>query len=254
VAIALTLKTSGTADLSTSPATANEVLGAQTFAAGSIVVVVVAGTSSGTTSANWLSCSATGLTFTAQVSPFQSGDDNAHLRILTAPDSAGGSRAITITSGSQTCFGILYAIYELTGHDTGSPYGGTATSAADTPTDGAHTLTLSAAPATSSIVLAAFYGDTDPASSGVTVGTGWSEDVDIVSGGSFYGKLQTQRRTSSTSTTVTWDDIKPDSVTIYSQASAALELKEAAGGGGGAERYGPRLVVPNAAAVQAATW
>jgi hypothetical protein len=253
VAITLTLKVSGSADLNTSGTAANEVLGAQTFAAGSLVVVVLGSIAFTSSSAGWLSCSATGLTFTAQASAYQTGESKTHLRIFTAPDSAGGSRAITITSGAQGCFGIFYAIYELTGHDTGSPFGATATSAADTPTDGAHNLTLSGAPASASIVLAAVCADTDPSSTGVTVGTGWSQDANLTSGSTFYGKMQTQRRTGSTSTGVTWDDIRPDTVTIYSQASAALELKQAAGGGG-EERFGPRLVVPNPAVTQAAVW
>jgi hypothetical protein len=74
----------------------------------------------------------------------------------------------------------------------------------------------------------------------------------VVAANPNYGKFQVQTRTGSTSTSVGWDDVKPDAITVYSQASVALELRMA--GGAPEERYGPRLVLPSAAAVRAATW
>jgi hypothetical protein len=103
------------------------------------------------------------------------------------------------------------------------------------------------------LVLAAVYIDTDANPGGITVGTGWTEDTEQLGTGGNWGKFQAQRRTGSTSTSVTWDDVKPDTVALYAHASAAVEII-AAGGAPAEERYGPHLFVPSAAAVRAVTW
>jgi hypothetical protein len=228
-----TLKASGVIDETTAGTTAaTEVLGAITFAASSHVVVVLGHIKdSGAQTHNIFRAAASGLTFTEETGASQAVGDTAAIRILSAPHSAGGSTTITIDSNGQNVYGIFYAIYEVTGHDTADPIGAIAAAAQSATLDGSYSITLNAAPAASSIVLAAITIDTDPGTNTVDPGTGWTEDVDIDSSASFFGVMETQRRTGSTSTTVTWNDIRAGaSPTPYSTAAAAVEIKAAAGG------------------------
>lgn len=229
MALAVTLKASGSVG-SASAATRSQALTAITFAADSIVMVALGGTQENY-AAGWLSATATGLTFTERVTAEATGQFNTASRILTAPHSAGGSTIITVTTGATQCYTLSYAVYEITGHDTGSPFGATATyGPSATPADGAHSMTLSGAPAASSVVVGSVYVDTDTNHGGITEGTGWTEDADTYSA-TWYGNQQTQQRTGSTSTSVAWADLKLGSSAVYNVTSTALEIIAGAGGG-----------------------
>lgn len=227
MAITATLKTSGEFGLSTSAATKSTALGAITFAAGSLVVVVLGEVKSSAT-ATQLACTEAGLTFTNRASASQLVANKADAAILTAPDAAGGSRTITITSGTRTCFGLFYAVYEITGQHA-SPIGGNATQA-DNLTDGAKTMTLSVAPATDSLVMAGVCADTSAGLNTVDPGATFTESVEVDSAGATnFGVMEVETRTGSTSTTADWTDVRAGaSVAVASTAGVALEIIAAA--------------------------
>lgn len=99
---------------------------------------------------------------------------------------------------------------------------------------GAVSVTLSAAPASTSITVAAFGCDGDGVSS-VTPGTGWVEEYDATSGGAGgpYLSCQVQTRaTGSTSATVNWNDVDASNTgRIFDYSRVALEVQDAGGAG-----------------------
>lgn len=174
-----------------------------------------------------------GLTWT-EVDAIQSnaeGNCRSHIKIWTAPVTTGASMAITITHPTDRPsdpLGALLNVFDVTGYDTTDPIG-TQISGINVGADNV-TLTLPQAPASDSIVLA--YAGAIIASFGALVstpGTGWSEQYDI-----YYetnDHLQTQTRTGSVSTSVSWDDIGTGpGVDPYGVTSiaGAFEIKAAA--------------------------
>lgn len=224
MALAYTLKASGELNLTGAAHATSASPSAITFAADSLVVVVVGGTKS-STSTSALAVTASGLTFTNQKSAQQAGTDKADIAVFTAPDASGGSRTLTIADGAVTHYGLFYAVYEVTGHNIAAPIGVTATQA-DNLTDGAKTMALLGAPAASSVVIAGVYIDTSAGLNQVDPGAGWTEDAEVdSSGGTNFGVLEVESRTGSTSTSVDWADIRAAaSVAAFSTAGVAIEI------------------------------
>lgn len=120
-----------------------------------------------------------------------------------------------------------------TGYDTGSPIGAIA-SDATLGTSGTGAMTLSGAPASSSIVHA-MRGVTQDGTTDITAtadtSDGFSEVYDnpTVSGSEGYTCMQSQERTGSTSTGVAWDEINVEAVAVFGEAlGLAIEIKMAA--------------------------
>lgn len=231
MALAVTLRASGELGLNTGGAAVSQAIAAVDFAAGSLVMVVLGATTDDPApGAPYLTCSASGLTFTREVDGFVASTFRAVAAVLTAPHTSGGSTTLTLSTSAQATFGIFYSVYEVTGHDTTTPIGATAGNADETQ-DGQRTLTLDAAPADTSIVIAGITADTNSGTNQVTPGTGWTEDVEVDSSGSNFGFWQTQRRTGSTSTNVVWDDVRPPgSTVVFSTGAVAVEVVEGAAG------------------------
>jgi hypothetical protein len=128
--------------------------------------------------------------------------------VWTAP--VGGSpSSMTISLGSPTGE-IFYDAHVIayTGYDTGTPIGATGTGT--NPGQGNHTsfsITLGAAPASTSFVVASLAVGANNAAGPVTPGAGWTELYDWVSADTGGLGFQSESRTSSTSTSVDWADI-----------------------------------------------
>ena len=143
------------------------------------------------------------------------------------------SNTIASASGTNDAARVAFHVFSRTGYDTGSPIGANA-SDATLGTSGTGAMTLSGAPATSSYVYAARGiaqdGTTDITA---TAGSGWTEvyDVATVTGSDGYACLETQERTSSTSTSVAWTEINANSQAVFGEAlGVAIEIKMASSG------------------------
>ena len=131
---------------------------------------------------------------------------------------------------------IVYAYAKATGHDTTTPTGVTA-ALADDSTDGQKDITLSGTPTSTSIVWAVCFMVSDSTGTGKGIDHGsslsWTEDFDYgLTGANSYGTWEGQRKTSPSSTTVRWDDLRSSTYTggsTYSFAGAAVEILEAGG-------------------------
>jgi len=204
----------------------------------SLLVVIGGLMGDGTTSTD-LSDDATivstaGLTFTRRVNVGDAQDYNANIVIWTAPVTTGVSQTLTIDCGANSLTLLWLSVVDYTDYDTTTPTGVTATDAA-LASNGAASLTLSGAPASTSEIIGGRVG--------VTGGTGTFaattalteiHDLGLTDNGGF----QTQARAAgSTSTSFDWTDIASGTAVLdYSCVGAALEIRQA-GGGGGATSY-----------------
>ena len=237
MALALTARFSGTS--AEGHGTGSYTTGSFTPSANSLLVVAcyanTAATGNNVVGTLTITDSA-GLSWTSGVSVGDStttGVTSYGMRIWTAP--VGGSPAsmtVTLDCGAIDVFCYSVSIFDLTGYDTGAPTGATASGfQAPAAAANAWTITLSGAPATTSIVVAAVGVDLNSGSGmAVTVGTGWTEIHDVTSSVP-NENLQTQYRGSSTSTSVTWDDTDAGAgpETTFARISTALEVKESTG-------------------------
>jgi hypothetical protein len=152
-------------------------------------------------------------------------------QIWTAPVTTGASMTITVTDdiSAATGDGIhgMWEVLEVSDYNTGDPVGASASNTGLG--NGAGALTLSGAPASSSLVLASrFYAPDGAESCNATPATGWTEISDLNHTNPGYSELQTQRRTGSTSTGVNWDDLSSGSAAAFVSHAVALEIKAAA--------------------------
>lgn len=195
-----------------------------------LVVAFVAGYAGTSVLANF-TISGGGLTWTERIA-FQTTSDgeNTVVKVWTAPVTTGASMQITITTPSMSnaerqAARMLYA-FDYTGYDTTSPIGASVT--AINQGSGAVSISLSAAPAASSEVLAFCAnvpsGATSPTA---TPASGWTEIYDTAYNDRMHA--QCQARSGSTSTSVDWDDVSVgDTVFGDDSVAFALEIKAAA--------------------------
>jgi hypothetical protein len=177
-----------------------------------------------------------GLTWTArtgwQPSTPEFGEFWLNVRIWTAPVTTGVSMTVTVGTSAGNINSRFVAIIDYTDYDTGSPTG--ATAAADLVDDGAASLTLSGAPATTSEIFAALVHGYAAASgtAGATAGAGYTEIVEMDDGSpNWNGHMELMARDpGSTSTTFSWTDVQSGTGDMYDTIGVALEIKQAAGG------------------------
>jgi hypothetical protein len=150
-------------------------------------------------------------------------------RIYTAPNTPTTAFTITVDCGADNIHDYVVTVAAIESYDTGSPTGATASSNNDTTVDGSDTITLSATPASDSFVIAAISHVPTSGITGITHGTGWTELADNAVA-DWLG-AQSQYRTGSTSTTVTWDDVYVGAGSGFRTCLCAVEIKAAAGGG-----------------------
>lgn len=236
MAIAHSLKTSGatSAGYGTGSATT-----ASFTPANNSLLVVFLGTvdnGAGDIAASLTIADSAGLTWTSRaLTSGTTGNYRSRSRCWTAPVTTGQSMTITFDCGASSVYNYGWFVVEITGHDTSTPTGGTATSISTT-ADGALSMTLSDAPASGDYTLAAVWLDGDTTGTiGASPGTGFTE-IGENGGTSSNAYGQCQYRTSSTSTTVAWADLRTGTMATYSHSAVALVIKAAATGGASASR------------------
>lgn len=142
-----------------------------------------------------------------------------------AVGSSPSSMTVSVDCGSRNIQFCVFTATDTTGYDTSDPIGATAIGGGSGSTglgnDGPISITLSAAPASDSVVLG-FCGSTidSYADSTIEPGTGWTEVID-------FGTFHVQKRTGSTSTSVGWDDIRGGTDIVQKSVAVAFEIKAA---------------------------
>lgn len=147
--------------------------------------------------------------------------------IWTAPVTTGASMTLTLDAGARDAGMYAVSVVAYTGYDTGTPTGATGSTSAqpnNSTTANPISLTLNAAPATTSEVFAPVAMDKDVL--GTTPGSGWTELYDLEN--TTWGGMQSQVRTGSTSTSVDWVDLRGGGGVLFNYSALALEIKAAA--------------------------
>jgi len=214
--------------------------GALTIPANSLLVVRVAAvTSTGAPTApsdNLTLSDSSGLTWTSRLATDTPGGWGHASRIWTAETVAGGSLTFTVDCGADSIEYYFVEITAYTGYDTSTPVGATASGTSTG--SGADSITLSAAPAADSDVLAFLSavssGSGTPAA---TPAAGWTEIHDTGVDG-WHG-VQSQSRTGSTSTTVGWGDVEAGGA----MDDATLQAIEVTAAASGAAAFNPAAIL-----------
>lgn len=172
-----------------------------------------------------------GLTWTKRAGPnggsLGSPDYKSAHEIWTAPVTTGASMTLNYAHAGNVGSDRALCIFQITSHtsDSGSLGVGAIASGAHDQGDGAVSITLSAAPASSSEVVASRWYSMDSAAATLaTPATGWTEIYDVVDNN--YGALQSQIRGGSTSTSVDWDDVATVPATSFNSSAMAIEIIE----------------------------
>lgn len=187
-----------------------------------------------------LGISGGGLTYTLRSGVVRSDNggfapsDYPIFEMWTAP--VGGSPSsmqvtITFPSGSTIILMDMH-IVAYTGYNVGSPIGATGSfnnTFNTTGQDDSESITLNASPASTSFVFASMHCGANSAAGPITQGVGWTEIYDFVSNDSGALGFQSQERTSSTSTTVSWADVDTNngSAGMWGCCGFAMEIKQA---------------------------
>jgi hypothetical protein len=167
-----------------------------------------------------LTISGGGLTWTKAVQIGGSGAWNVASTIWTAPFTSGAAFDITLDCGSVDIYRYQGGVYYLTGYNTGTPTGATASDASLSVNQ---SMTLSGTPASTSQVIGVIAVDTS--SDPIDPGSGWTELHEV---GAPDDNLvtETQHRGGSTSTTVAWQN--PDNG--FGGNCVAVEILEGSSG------------------------
>lgn len=168
-----------------------------------------------------------GLTWTARVNNGNTDSFAVGGRIWTAPVVTGSSMTVTIDSGANDIYVYQVHPYAYTGYNTGTPTGATATGSL-TGITGSVSMTLSGAPASTSEVVALMALSPGNGTTDATPGTGWTEIYESIT--DWDHGSQSQIRTGSTSTDVSWNAVNGASPSP-SSVQVAVEILEAAAGG-----------------------
>lgn len=163
-----------------------------------------------------------GLTWTSRAVTTTHPNYGYGIRAFTAPVTTGVSMTVTMDAGAFSIHKYRTQVYQYTGHDTVSPVGATAIGS-DADGTGAASITLSAAPATTSEVIAVCLTSLSGTTGAVDVGSGFSELFE--SGEAAWQIFQAQSRTGSTDTNVPWANVGNGSTALGS-AMLAVEIKE----------------------------
>lgn len=180
-------------------------------------------------------------------------------RWFTFPITTGGSgRTLTVDAGSFDVYKYRVKAYTITGHNAASPVGATANPSSIPSGSGAQTIALNATPASDSYVFAAATISMNGATGAVNPGSGWTEDDDVTLND--WETFEIQHITGLTSTSVPWASVDANSPTgtNFDVVLAAIEIKNASGGGSavtgtGALAAGAAALAGTGSAVQSVT-
>lgn len=176
--------------------------------------------------------SSTGVTITPLFRLTVGGSFGTYVGIFTAPVTTGAAGTLTVSFAGRNMSVVGVAVSAFTGYDTGTPAGvsGSNSQSGGFTTPNPATITLSGSPASTSQVWGIVAADKNTAD--ITPGTsaGWTEITDLYNPASITAGFETEFRGSSTSATVTWDDIRPGGGALFNWVAAAVEVRAAAGG------------------------
>lgn len=203
--------------------------------AGELLVVGVGGCSSNAIHGNpyWL-LSGGGLTWTRWTEARRSsGEYLSTAAIFYAIASSTTTITDMTVTTSTNALDICYALAKAVGYNATTPMGAKI-AVADDSNDGAKNATLDATPASTSILWGVIFVNANDNVSGkaITHGSseGWTEDFDYsgsMNVSNAYGSWEGQRKVSTTSTSVRWDDLSSGVTTAYTCALCAVEIKAA---------------------------
>lgn len=194
----------------------------------SLLVVGIAAmrhTVGGDFSASLTVADSVGLTWTARKRVGDGADFGTGCAVFTAPVNTGVSMTVTVDCGAESLAWYVVSIIAYTGHDTGTPTAatGSVTKTAGFSTPEPATITLDAAPASTSEV----FG-TIAASKGTPLaivnGTGYTELYDLSN--TDWGDGESEVRAASTSTSFVWDDVRNTAAALFGYSAVAVEIKE----------------------------
>ena len=140
----------------------------------------------------------------------------------------GVSMTITVDDPNNfDMYGYQVCVFAFTGYDTSTPVTGTIDTDTTNIADGAHSLTLTAAPTVDDYSLIFLHLDADGANANPTLAAGWTEAFDNgTSGGG--GTLVGLHRTASTSTTASVTDVYTGTGSFIKGSMLTLNVKAAA--------------------------
>jgi hypothetical protein len=192
----------------------------------SLLVVVISCEDCPTTFSADIAVSGGSLTWTKRLAVDNDADEG--IAIFTAPVTTGASMTLSITGQGTNLSGLYARAFAYTGYNVGSPIGATATYSLASPGVGTATglsITLSGAPATDSVVLAAIEVAADAGAGSAPGGSGGFTEIFDEELPATWQFNQVQVRTGSASTTVDWTH---PMIQDYRRTAAALEIKAAA--------------------------
>jgi hypothetical protein len=152
-------------------------------------------------------------------------------KIWIAQVSTGASMTLALGAGGRQAGMYAVSVVAYTGYDTGTPTGAVASGQQNGGFSGPPTpasITLNAAPSTSSECFA--IAAMDKSAAGATPGsspTTWTEVHDSMFN-SDWGGLESEIRSGSTSTSVSWDDLRSGGGALFNFAAAAIEVRAVA--------------------------
>lgn len=185
-----------------------------------------------------------GLTWTSRAATTTSPAWSYGIRIWTAPVTTGTSMTVSLDAGAFNVHQYRLVVVDYTSYDTGTPVGATAIGS-DADGDGAASITLSASPLSDAEVIAACLTGVNAGSGSVTPGTGWTEIDDSATAN--WTVYQVQTRTSSTSTSVDWNDVLASGTPFGGATLAAIEIRHVPAAGGQPPRSGHQYTLRRAA-------
>lgn len=139
----------------------------------------------------------------------------------------GASMTVSGDCGASNIRGYRIEVWDFTDYDTSTPIGTTGV-ATDADGNGVGTITLGANPASTSQVIATVHVGIGSGAASVTQGSDFTELTDASITG--WMCCQSQVRTSSTSTSVTWQDLQAGAGTPVGATMIAIEIRQAASG------------------------
>lgn len=152
------------------------------------------------------------------------------LTAWTAPVTTGASMTITVDDANNyDIYTWAIAVIQFTGHDGATPLTGYISSTTGDIGDGAHSLTLTAAPTADDISLIIHGADASNHPQNPTWAANWNEVYDLGTPDGGFG-LCVAQRTGSTSTTASVTDVYTAGGTFYKGSMFAVNVKAAASG------------------------
>ena len=215
------------------------VTGSFTPAHNSLLMVVVGTSYSGSSSdpAN-LTVSGGGLAWTRQLITSNTSANESAVQIWSAEVTSAVPMTLTIDNGPDNVYLYMVHVRNYTGYNPASMFGASVVNKTLSPPTG--TMTLSAAPAATSEVLAArVHNASSGTTTSATPGSGWTEVFDSYPFPGVSG-LESQARSNSTSQTVAWTNINDSNIGAEQLIGLALEVKSA----GGVNNSPPAIFTP----------